>query len=100
WTNAHAPRSLVAARKRQGQQLGARRARIVRDEGCQIAVEALLRDLKRNEDLFFLRPEEEARLVRAMKRAYSKGYQNAWKAAWQKYQRQQRRDMETPRSAA
>ncbi len=90
WMSAHAPRSLQAARTRSGAELGKRRGRVVRDEGCQIAVEALMADLKRDEESFFLRPEEEARLRKAIARGYSKGYQNAWKAAWQKYRRQAR----------
>jgi hypothetical protein len=78
-----------AARVDSGRTLGRRRARVVRHEGVQRAVEALVRDLQCEDvrEEFFLRPEEWDRLRLALARAYSTGYQNGWRAAWCKYDR-------------
>ena len=90
WVAKHAPRTPAAirAKRQQGQRLGRQRGRVIRDQGAEIAADALIADLQHNQEMFFLRTEEWARLRKALMRAYSRGHVNAYRAAWQRFNRQ------------
>ncbi len=85
WALAHAPRPRTQARQVHG---GQQRGRVVREAGCRRTADELLAQLQGDQEAFFLRPSELARLRHALRVAYARGYARAWRSAWGKYQRQ------------